>query len=497
MATITLSNSLKNTELSSLSNVVDGISFRFQIYRDLLTFSSGVDNVGSNKPTSSATITNKNGITTTTYKNPTISSSNGDYQLTGGLVLVNPTGKDVTSVATNITKIQLADSNDGFFTLSGSFYSTRTFQSNGSYLFSYSLKTSSYSYLGADGSQWIADYRVTESGSYNSSTGAQRISSTSKITNLSATDANGNNITLIGAFEYSYQLNTAKNIETNSNLTGYVTGMSLKVNGTNINATGLKISATDLRPYFLSSSGETIKVGDLMPVILSGNDVINQSSWDVITPAIYGYSGHDKITGSASNDIIHGDVFPGDRNYANIKGKDTLLGGDGNDLLDGGYGDDYLRGGNGNDFLQGAGGTDVMSGEAGNDILAANGVKDQMTGGAGADIFVFYNSDSPATAMNATITDFQTGTDFLSVAYANYGAIYGVIDSSEFLSGRGLKSSTNDAVLVYDTAAGNLYLDADGKGIGKGLLIVTLIGKPSLSAADFKAVDLSGYDLFA
>ena len=490
--TITLSNSLKNTKLSSVPKFMDGFSFRFKIYQDLLTFS-----LESNKPTSSPTISYSNGITTTTYKNPTISSNNGDYLLTGSLIYVNPTGKDITSVATNITKIQLAHSNDGVYNLIGSFSSTKTSQTNGGYVFSYSLKTSSYSYVGADGSKWTSDYVVTESGSYNSLTGAQKISSTSKITNLSAFDANGNNITLTGAFEYSHQLDTARKIETNSDWTGYMTSISLKVNNTNIGATGLRISVDDLKQYFWRSPVDQIKVGDLLPIILVGNDVITQSSGDPFTPAIYGYSGNDKITGSSRNDIIHGDIFPGDRNYANIKGKDTLLGGDGNDLLDGGYGDDYLSGGNGNDFLQGAGGTDVMSGDAGNDILAANGIKDQMTGGVGSDTFVFYNSDSPATAMNTTITDFQSGTDFLCMAYANYGAIYGAIDSSKFSSGRGLKSSTNDAVLIYDTAAGNLYLDADGKGFGKGLLIVTLTGKPTLSAADFKAVDLSGYDLFA
>ena len=71
-----------------------------------------------------------------------------------------------------------------------------------------------------------------------------------------------------------------------------------------------------------------------------------------------------------------------------------------------------------------------------------------------------------------------------------------VMDSTNFLSGKGLKSSTNDSVFVYDTSTGNLYFDDDGSGSGKGVLIVTLTGKPTLTTNDFTTVDLSAYDLF-
>jgi Ca2+-binding RTX toxin-like protein len=210
---------------------------------------------------------------------------------------------------------------------------------------------------------------------------------------------------------------------------------------------------------------------------------------------LYGDTGSDKLDGGSGDDIIHGDVSHSDETYYSVKGKDTLTGGDGNDQLDGGYGDDSLNGGNGNDLLYGAGGTDILSGEAGDDILVAYQTKDQLTGGTGSDTFVFYNWDR--TAMNATVKDFKSGTDFLNVECWSYSKDDVVVmDSTNFLSGKGLKSSTNDSVFVYDTTTGNLYFDDDGRGSGKGVLIVTLTGKPTLSTNDFTVADLWNYDLF-
>jgi len=229
---------------------------------------------------------------------------------------------------------------------------------------------------------------------------------------------------------------------------------------------------------------------------LAGNDVLTQSTTDPDTEVIYGYSGNDKITGSSSADIIHGDVAHSATNYSNIKGNDTLNGGEGNDQLDGGYGNDSLSGGNGSDLLYGAGGTDTMTGEAGDDILVAYQTKDQLTGGAGSDKFVFYDWDN--TAINATVTDFKSGTDFLDVeCWSDSLNDVVAMKSTNFLSGKGLTSSTNSSLFVYDTSKGNLYFDADGKGSGKGVLIVTLTGTPTISTKDFKVVDLSVYDLFS
>jgi Ca2+-binding RTX toxin-like protein len=83
---------------------------------------------------------------------------------------------------------------------------------------------------------------------------------------------------------------------------------------------------------------------------------------------VYGQAGNDHITLLASDD---GSAFP----YAA-----TLLGGDGNDVLDasasaaqavlvGGAGDDVLLGGSGRDLLLGGAGADTLHGGGGDDLL--------------------------------------------------------------------------------------------------------------------------------
>jgi len=78
-------------------------------------------------------------------------------------------------------------------------------------------------------------------------------------------------------------------------------------------------------------------------------------------------------------------------------GDDDLEGKVGNDMLVGGHGDDYVSGGNGDDLL---------AGEIGNDT---------MVGGAGRDGFYFITADAASTDL---ITDFQAGSDFISLHHA-------------------------------------------------------------------------------
>ncbi len=74
---------------------------------------------------------------------------------------------------------------------------------------------------------------------------------------------------------------------------------------------------------------------------------------------------------------------------------------DDNDYLSGGNGGDILRGGFGNDTLVGGNGDDLLMGEAGSNLL---------TGGNGADIFRFgyFAARQPVTAIgNDIVTDFS------------------------------------------------------------------------------------------
>jgi Ca2+-binding RTX toxin-like protein len=73
-------------------------------------------------------------------------------------------------------------------------------------------------------------------------------------------------------------------------------------------------------------------------------------------------------------------------------GNDTLLGGDGNDVIDedgyavkSGFGDDWLDGGTGNDTLFSGDGNDVLLGATGADYLYAEDGNDSLDGGADND----------------------------------------------------------------------------------------------------------------
>ena len=64
---------------------------------------------------------------------------------------------------------------------------------------------------------------------------------------------------------------------------------------------------------------------------------------------------------------------------------DLIVGGLGNDHIDGGAGTDVLLGGSGDDRLQGGSGIDFMFGQAGNDKMDGGADMDFMWGGTGND----------------------------------------------------------------------------------------------------------------
>jgi RTX calcium-binding nonapeptide repeat (4 copies)/von Willebrand factor type A domain len=120
---------------------------------------------------------------------------------------------------------------------------------------------------------------------------------------------------------------------------------------------------------------------------------------------ICGFGGDDVISARGGDDTVRGG--PGDDRISGGAGDNTISGGSGDDVLRGRQGDDRLSGGKGDDMLQGGGGRDViwgregadrLSGGAGRDVLhggtgrdrllAADGRRDTVDGGRGADVGV-------------------------------------------------------------------------------------------------------------
>jgi len=131
-----------------------------------------------------------------------------------------------------------------------------------------------------------------------------------------------------------------------------------------------------------------------------GNDVIQVSTAPHVT--ILGGEGDDRIQGGVGNDTILGldgndEVKGGSgddrvsggegRDYLDGQtGNDTLAGGTGDDTLYGLDGDDQLSGGDGQDYLEGGKGDDTLLGNDGNDILSGGRDNDTILGGSGNDV---------------------------------------------------------------------------------------------------------------
>src|SRR5215212_5376815 len=98
----------------------------------------------------------------------------------------------------------------------------------------------------------------------------------------------------------------------------------------------------------------------------------------------------DNLLGNDANDLIFG-----------LAGNDNLLGGSGKDIVFGGTferslgGSKNVAGGDGNDVVLGGKGSDNVIGQEGNDLLAdgnePNPVKDTLNGGDGNDVFFVWN----------------------------------------------------------------------------------------------------------
>lgn len=90
---------------------------------------------------------------------------------------------------------------------------------------------------------------------------------------------------------------------------------------------------------------------------------------------LVGGPGDDTLNGGASDDIVKGK-----------QGNDTLHGGDGDDLMRGGFGADVVNGEAGNDTLHGGPDSDTMDGGDDNDIVYGKNGDDFLSGGKGHDI---------------------------------------------------------------------------------------------------------------
>ncbi|HRK18846.1 MAG TPA: calcium-binding protein [Hyphomicrobiaceae bacterium] len=235
----------------------------------------------------------------------------------------------------------------------------------------------------------------------------------------------------------------------------------------------------------------------------------------------------DGAIGTAYNDTMTGNAAA--NRFVGGAGIDTLNGGDGNDTLDGGVGNDSLTGGLGDDTYNidvatdivielanqgtdtvastgnytlkvnfenltllgnattGNGNTvaNIMIGNVRNNVLAGKEGNDTITTGLGTDTVIFDRALNAATNVDH-ITDFDVVSDTIRLASNIFTAAgpLGTLDAVAFVVGASAGDSSDR--IIYNSATGEVFYDADGDGTGAQVLFVVLDNAPAtLSNLDF------------
>jgi len=159
-------------------------------------------------------------------------------------------------------------------------------------------------------------------------------------------------------------------------------------------------------------------------------------------------------------------------------------------FMNGLQGDDTLNGNGGNDTLVGGEGFDTINGGAGNDTIIGDGndtgafAADMLTGGAGADQFVYYHVEDSAPFIQRVdqITDFETGSDKI---YLNADADANTLGIQNWTI---VDAPTNAAGQLWidssDSANGNYAVFGDDDGDGLADLMIQIHALTTFSASD-------------
>jgi len=136
----------------------------------------------------------------------------------------------------------------------------------------------------------------------------------------------------------------------------------------------------------------------------------------------------------------------------------------------------------GDDQVIGSSGNDQLAGFAGNDTLNGRAGKDKLTGGSGADVFQF---DQLGTPDADTISDFKRGLDKIQLDATVFDKLPETLTADMLVVAKKPKAGDDNDFLIFDSASGKLYYDADANGAGKAEMVAMLTGVKTLDISDF------------
>jgi Ca2+-binding RTX toxin-like protein len=113
--------------------------------------------------------------------------------------------------------------------------------------------------------------------------------------------------------------------------------------------------------------------------------------------------------------------------------------------------------------------------------LSAGAGLDDLTGGAGADLFVL---DGPTATSADRIRDFVSGVDDIAIRSSDYGLPAGALDASYFALTTAA-ANVGHGRFLYNTTAGALMWDADGRAATTNVTVATLNPGQALALSDF------------
>ncbi|MEZ5960379.1 MAG: calcium-binding protein, partial [Hyphomonadaceae bacterium] len=230
--------------------------------------------------------------------------------------------------------------------------------------------------------------------------------------------------------------------------------------------------------------------GNVLDNIMVGNNVSN---------SLYGFDGNDTLDGWIGADLMFGgngdDTYYVD-NAGDVTSETSALGGidtvissvtrnltaNLENLTLTGSANINGAGNALNNVVIGNDGANTLYGLDGDDRLDGGLGADTLQGGLHADTYVF------STAIGGgnvdAIIGFSVTDDTIELSNAVFtGLSAGALDANAFVIGAAAADA--DDRIIYNSATGQLFFDADGNGAGSAILFATLAPGLALTSADF------------